>query len=197
MEADLRVSWDFCWLAPGPVLVKTGLGAQLGPSCIHPEAVINWIAVHQIVCPRPVTGSIWHWPIPKSLPRSQEPTHTVASFKHQSRILQASQAAYPKESSAGTRPCWGEFCFVWSALAQQLACCRRGWASRSAWGSIPHMNRPIATMAQLQLEGPHNHTRDIPGAPSSGDQGNCTTGPRRTPNTEGHPTKTGGHSRST
>lgn len=41
------------------------------------------------------------------------------------------------------------------------------------------MNGPIAIKTQLQQEGHITHTRNIPGAPSSDDQGDCTTGPTR------------------
>ena len=41
------------------------------------------------------------------------------------------------------------------------------------------------------------HTRNVPGPPRSGDQGDCTIGSHRIPATYGHPTKTGRQSRST
>ena len=67
--------------------------------------------------------------------------------------------------------------------------------SKLAQGSIPCTNRPTA-ITQLQQEDAHT-PKDIPGAPSLGDQGDCTTGLYRPPTLLGHTTKTENHSSST
>ena len=79
-----------------------------------------------------------------------------------------------RETSAGTKTCWGKFHFVWSPPAQQPhAMVGVEPHCQAAYWSILHTNGPITIHVQLQQKSPITHTRDIPG--------DCTTGPHRTP----------------
>lgn len=117
--------------------------------------------------PRRPQNQHTRWP---AADRTRAPPNQLHK-RHTQRAEWASTRALPKRVP-----------LVGSAAAPQLAHC-----SQPEGQSHPQ--------TQLQQEGTHIPHQGPPGAPGTGDQGYCATGPHRTPPT--HSAKTGRHSSST
>ena len=123
---------SFADLLHGSVLVEDRLVDQIGPSHTHPG-------------PAEVAYTVDHFGAPKRKPwvirrqqltltytrgphRKPQNQHTGSRFlPYQSMIQLATKVAHSKKDLNSTRPCWGKFWFVGSALTEQLIYCGQDW----------------------------------------------------------------------
>ena len=77
-----------------------------------------------------------------------------------------------------------------SVPTQQLKHCTQGQCSWTLEGQLDHGKSQQQSRLNYNSTAHKNHTRDIPGAPSSRDQVDCSTENHKTPTTKGHHTET-------
>ena len=181
----------FADLFPVPVLEKAGLGAAEAATNCGPLCTSKQVAPGQ---PQ-ATPDIHLHQSPSQGAQNQQPSGQLQTTSEQDPISFTSSISKGRSLQA-----------LDPAEANPALCAQHLHSiSHAVIGGDPHSQpkgRPHTQTGQWQSTLSYNrrahisYTRDIPGAPSSGDQGDCTTGSRRTPAPLGHPTKMGRCSRS-
>ena len=138
----------FADMPPGHLLVKVSLGVQLGFSHMHPDPAEVATNCGLLLVPnrflRTSHGQHLTLACTGSLPKGSEHTQGPASDNIKAGSNKLHKKHFQREISADTKTCRGEFCFMWSASAQQLTCHGKVASHSCSLRSISHMNRPKA-----------------------------------------------------